>query len=91
MMTLLIVGTLILLPFIFKALVVYLGYIQWALKTSPIKIDLSMRKPQSQPKKKQQIGFPAIIPEQVVVAEKKKIRCILFYIFKRASSYQLNQ
>jgi len=74
MTILFIVGTIILLPFICKLLVVYLGYFQWALKVPPIKINLNLHKAQPQSKKKQQIGFPAISPEQVVVAEKKNAK-----------------
>ncbi len=60
----------LLLPFLVKLFVIYLGYVQWALKTSPIKIDLNFKKNQTTAKKKQQIGFPVELPEQIVEAKK---------------------
>ena len=73
MTLLIIIALLILMPFIIKLAVVYLAFLDWALRLKPIQLSLTLGKKTAQPAKKKQIGFPLNpVSEEAPVVSKKK-------------------
>ena len=66
MTVLLILGAIVLLPFILKVGVVYLAYFQWALQVKPVQLYLNFGKTSEKLSKKKQIGFPVEIPSTII-------------------------
>ena len=73
MTILIVVGVVLMLPFICKLAIVYITYFQWALRVPPIKILLNIGK-RNEPMRKRQIGFPveAVTPELALVNKKEE-------------------
>jgi hypothetical protein len=72
MTILIIVAAIVLLPFILKILLIYGMYCKWALQLLPLKVTNLKQAAITATTKKNPIGFPTNIPNQVPVAEKKK-------------------